>query len=93
MFSIISNFFFERTFSLAQELQVYDVTQSRMETDIKEFITTYKDHVEPEAKNWLSFPHLACGLGDSTQGVSKAIATVLIVARKGGAAVASPFAE
>ena len=40
---------------------------------------------EPTATKWLSFPHIACALGENSPGIAKTVAHGLISARDGSA--------
>ena len=58
--------YFVSTFDFAQMRSVSPETLEQIKDDIKAFITECTDVIEPEAKVWLSFPHISCGLGRHT---------------------------
>jgi hypothetical protein len=75
--------FFPKTFEHFEEpeFKTSDAIVPRIKAELNLFLETFINHVEPVAKKWLSFPLIACGIGDPNHFISKEIVAAICAAR------------
>jgi hypothetical protein len=69
--------FFNKT--RAQMDSLDEQLQTRISADRLQFLNKFKNYMQPFADTWLSFPYIACGLGDEE--VAKEVAKGILLAR------------
>jgi hypothetical protein len=58
------------TYALAEKLEIDQDTRERIELNIANFLKAKRAQYEPTAETWLTFPHIACALGDKSSDCS-----------------------